>query len=439
MIRDVLKQKLADALVARPPDSTARDVRLPAIPRKALAVVGMRRVGKSTLLWQQLSARLKAAVPRDQLALLNFEDERLSGIAATDLSWLWDEYCRLVPSARDGRSCLFLDEIQVVPGWETFVRRLIDTEPVEIFISGSSARLLSRELATVMRGRAMEICLYPFSFREFLRHHAQPAPPDPRSITSADRSELERHFREFLRTGGFPEAQGLAVADRIQLLQGYVQTTVLRDVAERYQVSNLHALRLLARQLLSQPAALFSVQKVFQDFRSQGVAVGKDTLHQMLGYLEDAFLVATVPIEAASERKRQVNPRKAYPVDPGLIAAFDRSGRANTGQTLETAVLVELLRRRAEIAYVRTPRGFEVDFLARYPDGRRELIQVCADPADAATRQREFRALADAALAYPETPARLLTLNQELLPAAPPGVLVQPAYEWLLTPPPARA
>ncbi|MGO8677557.1 MAG: ATP-binding protein [Limisphaerales bacterium] len=431
----MLKQKLADALVARPPDSTVRDVRLPAIPRKALAVVGMRRVGKSTLLWQQLSARLKAAVPRDQLALLSFEDERLSGIAATDLSWLWDEYCRLVPSARDGRSCLFLDEIQVVPGWETFVRRLIDTEPIEIFLSGWSASLLSRELATAMRGRAMEICLYPFSFREYLRHHGQPAPPDPRLITSADRSELERHFREFLRTGGFPEAQGLATADRIQLLQGYVQTTVLRDVAERYQVSNLHALRLLARQLLSQPAALFSVQKVFQDFRSQGVAVGKDTLHQMLGYLEDAFLVATVPIEAASERKRQVNPRKAYPVDPGLIAAFDRTGRANTGQNLETAVLVELLRRRAEIAYVRTPQGFEVDFLARYPDGRRELIQVCADLADTAMGEREFRALADAALAHPETPARLLTLNQELLPAAPPGVLVQPAYEWLLTPP----
>jgi len=436
MMRDVLKQKLADALVAQPPNSTAREVRLPAVARKALAVVGMRRVGKSTLLWQQLAARLQAAVPRNQLALLNFEDERLAGIVATDLSWLWDEYCRLVPSARDGRSCLFLDEIQVVPGWETFVRRLLDTEPVQVFLSGSSARLLSRELATAMRGRALEVCLYPFSFGEYLRHHGQTPPTDPQFITSADRSELERHFLEYLQTGGFPEAQGLAVADRIQLLQGYVQTTVFRDVAERYQVSNLHALRMLARQLLSQPAALFSVQKVFQDFRSQGVAVAKDSLHQMLGYLEDAFLVATVPIEAASERKRQVNPRKAYPVDPGLIAAFDRSGRANTGHTLETAVLVELLRRRAEIAYVRTPRGFEVDFLARYPEGRRELIQVCAELADATVREREFRALADAAAAHPKTPARLLTLHQELLLTAPPsGVQVRPAYEWLLTPP----
>lgn len=436
MIRDVLKQKLADALVAQPPGSTQRDVHLPAVPHKALAVVGMRRVGKSTLLWQQLSARLQTGTPRDQLALLNFEDERLAGITAADLSWLWDEYCRVVPAARDGRSCLFLDEIQVVPGWETFVRRLLDTEPVDILFSGSSARLLSRELATAMRGRALEVCLYPFSFGEYLRHRGQTPPADPHFITSADRSEIERCFQEYLQVGGFPEAQGLAAADRIQLLQGYVQTAVFRDVAERYKVSNLHALRLLVRQLLSQPAGLFSVQKVFLGFRSQGVAVAKDSLHQMLAHLEDAFLIATVPIEAASERKRQVNPRKAYPVDPGLIPAFDRSGRANIGHALETAVLVELLRRRAEVAYVRTPAGFEVDFLARYPDGSRELLQVCADLADDAVREREFRALADVVAAHPKVPARVLTLHRELAFVEPPsGVQVLPAYEWLLVPP----
>ncbi len=158
----------------------------------------------------------------------------------------------------------------------------------------------------------------------------------------------------------------------------------------------------------------------------------------MLGYLEDAFLVATVPIEAGSERKRQVNPRKAYPVDPGLIPAFDRSGRVNVGHTLETTVLVELLRRRAEVAYDRTPQGFEVDFLARYLDGSRELIQVCAGLSDADAREREFRALADAASGHPNTPARLLTLDRELLPSAPPAeIQVQPVYEWLLAQPAA--
>lgn len=438
MTLEVLRQKLANALDANPPDSVLREVRLPVMPHKALAIVGMRRVGKSTLLWQQLMARRQAGVPRNQLALLNFEDERLSGIAATDLSWLWDEFCRLVPAARDGRSCLFLDEIQVVPGWETFVRRLLDSEPVEVFLSGSSARLLSRELATAMRGRSLAVSLYPFNFGEFLRFHGHGLPAEPQLIASPERSQLERQFLEFLQTGGFPEAQRMILADRIQLLQDYVQAVVFRDVAERHAVSNLHALRLLTRQLLSHPAALFSVQKVFQDFRSQGVSVAKDSLHQMLGHLEDAFLVITVPIATTSERKRQVNPRKAYPVDAGIIPAFDRSGRANLGHALETCVLIELMRRRAEVAYVRTSQGLEVDFLARYLDGRQELIQVCADLADPAVRAREYRALQDAAGEYPQASARLLTLHQELLQDAPPtGITIQPAYEWLINPPAA--
>ena len=436
MIRDVLRQKLADALAVGPPQLTRREVRLPAVPRKALAVVGMRRAGKSTFLWQCLADRLAAGVPRHQLALINFEDERLGGIAATDLTWLLEEFFRLVPAARDARSALFLDEIQVVPGWETFVRRVLDSEPLEIFLSGSSAKLLSRELATSLRGRALEVPLYPFSFREYLAHHDHPIPAQPALLTSAQRTQVERHFRAYLATGGFPEAQGVPDRDRIPLLQGYVQTAVFRDVAERFQVSNLLALRLLVRQLLSQPASLFSVQKVFQDFRSQGVAVSKDSLHQFLGHLEDAFLVTTVPIATNSERQRQVNPRKAYPVDPGLLPAFDRSGRANSGHALETAVLVELRRRQAEVAYVRTSDGYEVDFLARLPDGSSELIQVCAELSDPAVREREFRALQDAASTHRRARRRLLTLHREPLPDAPPaGVEVLPAYEWLLTPP----
>ena len=433
MIRDVLRQKLADALAIVPPKLTRREVRLPAVPRKALAVVGMRRAGKSTFLWQCLADRLTAGVPRNQLALINFEDERLGGIAATDLTWLLEEFFRLVPAARDARSALFLDEIQVVPGWETFVRRVLDSEPLEIFLSGSSAKLLSRELASSLRGRALEAPLYPFSFREYLAHHDQTIPARPALLTSAQRTQVERHFRAYLATGGFPEAQGVPDRDRIPLLQGYVQTAVFRDVAERFQVSNLLALRLLVRQLLSQPAGLFSVQKVFQDFRSQGVAVSKDSLHQFLGHLEDAFLVTTVPIATHSERQRQVNPRKAYPVDPGLIPAFDRSGRANSGYALETAVLVELRRRQAEVAYVRTSEGYEVDFLARLPDGSSELIQVCAELSDPAVREREFRALKDAASIHRRARRRLLTLHREPLPEAPPaGIEVMPAYEWLL-------
>ena len=131
-----------------------------------------------------------------------------------------------------------------------------------------------------------------------------------------------------------------------------------------------------------------------------------------------------------------VNPRKAYPVDAGLIPVFDRSGRGNVGHAFETAVLIELERRRCTVSYVRTVDGHEVDFLARGAEGQIDLIQVCADASDPATAERELRALLQAGRVYPKARKRLLTLTRDGAPAsAPPGVIVQPAYEWMLETP----
>ena len=132
--------------------------------------------------------------------------------------------------------------------------------------------------------------------------------------------------------------------DRAALLTGYVDVVVLRDVIERHAVTNPLALRWMQRQLLANPGGRFSVQKQYDTLRSQGVRVGKDTLHAYLGYLEDAFLVRTVSLHSASERRRMVHARKAYPVDPGLIELFATSGRSHAGRALETVVLLELER-----------------------------------------------------------------------------------------------
>jgi predicted AAA+ superfamily ATPase len=433
-MREVLSQMISDSLGAPVPPHTRRDVRLPAVPGKAMAVIGMRRSGKTTFLWQCLAERLAAGTPREALLCLNFEDERLVGLQATDLQWIVEEYFRLWPQFRETRRVtLFLDEIQVAAGWETFARRLIDTEQVDLFLSGSSARLLSREVATSMRGRAMEVLVHPFSFRETLRHAgAEPAKPW-RQLTKAARSDLDRRLQSYLIAGGFPEAQGLAISDRVPLLRSYVDVAVLRDVIDRHKVSNPLALRWMQRHLLANPAAPFSVQKFHDALRSQGVPVSKDSLHAYLGYLEDSFLVRTVSMHTASERQRMVNPRKAYPVDPGLIPVYERTGRANLGPALETAVLVELERRGLDRAYVRTKEGYEVDFIARSPAGSWTLLQVCADISDPATRERETRAIVAAATQYPEATPLLLTLDS----VAPSPELTSPlqwrsAAAWLL-------
>jgi hypothetical protein len=188
------------------------------------------------------------------------------------------------------------------------------------------------------------------------------------------------------------------------------------------------------RHLLGSAGSPFSVEKFHRTLKSQGIAISRDTLHQLLAHLDDCFLVRTVWMESDSERQRMVNPRKMYPVDTGLIALFDRTGRANVGHALETAVLVELERRRWEVTYVRTVEGHEVDFLAREPGGGMHLIQVAADASDPATAARELRALAEAGRRFTRARRWLLTLTRDAAPAEiPDDVTVWPAYQWMLT------
>jgi len=178
---------------------------------------------------------------------------------------------------------------------------------------------------------------------------------------------------------------------------------------------------------------MFSVEKFHAALRSQGLSIARDTVHQLLAHLGDCFLVRTVWLESRSERRRMVNPRKAYPVDPGLMRVYQRGEEADIGHALETAVLIELERRGAAVTYVRTRDDHEVDFLARYAGGASELIQVCADPSGEAATERELRALVEAGRGYPKARKRLLTLTQDRLPSsAPRGVAVEPAYGWLL-------
>jgi predicted AAA+ superfamily ATPase len=406
-MHDILRQKIIDSLAAKAPAYTRRDVRLPRIPKKAIAVIGPRRAGKTTFLWQVLTERHAQGFDRNALVYFNFEDERLADISSSDLPILLEEYFRLYPEKRDRQKVIFfLDEIQLVPGWEAFARRLLDTEKIELFISGSSAKLLSREVATSMRGRGMEALVFPFSFREFLRQKGMEPEAHPDRLSKAKRSSLEKKLSEYLVSGGFPETGYADTRDRFDLLRGYVDTMLLRDVIERYSVSHPVALRWMVRQLLGNAGGTFSINK---------------------------FLVRTVSIAAESERRRMVNPRKAYPIDPGLIPVFDRSGKTNLGHTLETVIALEMERAGTELSYVRNESGSEVDFLARHYDGRQELIQICVDLDSVTTRSREIRALTEAAVKYPQAELHIIAINTDIAHDVPKPIQLHAASTWLLS------
>lgn len=436
-LHPVLEEKLNAALV---PDAdfelSRRDARLPAIQGKVHAVIGMRHTGKTTFL-RQLLAERRAALPPERAIYLSLDDDRLAGLEPDQLGFLLEEFFRRFPALRGAATVhWFLDEIQLVPGWERFARRVLDSERIELVVAGSSARMLWREVHTSLRGRGMATMIRPFGFREYLRHRGHEPTSEPRRWRPAERSLVEKHFREFLVAGGFPEAQGLPATLRLTLLQGYVDTVLFRDVVERHAVTQVAALRWLVRQCLRNPAGSFSVHRLHRDLKAQGLGVAKDALHALLGHLIDAFLLSAVPLATESERQRNSNPRKLYPADPGLIRAFDASGRANLGHALETAVLNELERRNAEVGYVKTADGREVDFLARLPAAGEELIQVCADPTAPGAFERELNALDAAAMEHPRARRRLLVLDRDALARVrAPRVKIEPAYEWLLADP----
>ena len=434
-LKHVFAEQLSESEHKPLPSFTARSVSPPVrFPGKVTSVIGMRRAGKTTFLHQLRSESVKRGLPLRRSPYISFEDEQLAGLRAEQLGLLVDEYHRRSPDPDRGRPVAWhFDEIQLVPGWERFVRRLLDSGQTEIAVTGSSAAILSSEIAASLRGRAWQVLIHPFTFEEVLRHQGRAVPAEPALMRSRERLSLEHAFLDWLQVGGYPEAQGLDPSTRTRILRDYVDVAMFRDVVERHQVSNVAGLRWLVRHLLGNAGSRFSVEKFYAALKSQGIAIAKDTVHQILGYLEDCFLVRLVWIESGSERQRMVNPRKSYPVDMGLIPVFDRTGRTNLGHALETAVLLELERRNFRVTYVRTAEGYEVDFLARSDSGESELIQVCADLSESGTFIREFRALDAAGRQFPQARKRLLTLTRSDIPEeAPADVEVQTAYEWFL-------
>ncbi|TLM97814.1 MAG: ATP-binding protein, partial [Actinobacteria bacterium] len=351
-------------------------------------------------------------------------------------------FYRQSPAARERGAHVFLDEIQVVDGWERFARRVLDTERVHLTITGSSARMLSTEVATEFRGRGLAVEVLPFSAAERARALGPAVNGDAWPPGAALRSSLAAAFGEYLACGGFPSTLRMNEYDRIQSLQGFVETVVLRDVAERHSATNLSALRALVEAAFAANAGPFSVSRLHGMLRSRGHAVTKATLLTYLDHVTDAYLLFLLPLRTRSARQRAVNPRKVYAIDPGLAAAVTRAGASNLGARFENAVYLELRHRLGgmtgtALTYYRTADGLEVDFAVDLPsgDGTPLLYQVCADPSEPETMAREMRALEGAMRETGASAATLLTVDAEGEYDVRAGrVDIVPAWRWFYDP-----
>jgi predicted AAA+ superfamily ATPase len=400
------------------------------LPRKALAVIGIRRCGKTTYLRQIWDTLLRQKKGRpDQLLYVNFFDERLFGLRVSQLRELLDAYYELHPQM-DARATLsfFLDEIQTVPGWELFVDRLLRAGH-QVFLSGSSSTLLSRELASAMRGRSLSIELFPFGFKEILKSEKQEwRHPGPR-----DRAVMRARFRTYLQQGGFPETLDVSPPVRRRLLQDYVDTVLLRDIIERHNPSDPSAMTHLSHLLMNQAGALYTLNKTCERLKAQGLKVNKPEISQALDWFHDSYLYFSVPILSQSVQAQVVNPKKIYCIDTGMVFHHSVGLSDQWGVLLENAVFLHLRRRAESIFYYKDSHQREVDFVVPGKGRSHTLIQVSVSIKSPKTRERETQALlsAMADLSIPE--ATLITLDEEEeIRTAGKRIHVRPAWSFLL-------
>ena len=428
---DTLQEIILNGQEAEYDAGVPRRIDMRSVSNKATVCMGVRRSGKSTLMFQVVRCLLKGGVPRQNILFLNFFDDRLHGLRQEGLGIIPEAYFSLYPEKKNTDTVYcFFDEIQAVPGWEPFVDRLMRTEKCEVYITGSSSRMLSREIATQMRGRALSHELFPFSFREFLDYKALEAAA-PRS--TRQRLLIQQAFEEYMETGGFPEVAGLDQRLRIRTHQEYFNAMLFRDLIERHNIPHPRAVSDLAHRLMDNIGSRYSINKLTGYLKSLGHKAPKDAVGDYLEWFEDAYVFFTVRIFDASRTRANLNPKKVYGIDHALATSVGPGILRNTGHLLENAIFLALRRITPNISYVRTRDGREVDFVARIPHAPPLLVQVCESMEHPQTREREIRALDEAMASLDLSRGVIVTRReQEQIQVEAGTIEAIPAWRFLL-------
>lgn len=398
--------------------------------RKAFVLIGMRRCGKTWSLYQHMHDLMEKGIQKKQLLYLNFEDERLIDMTVKDFQTILDVYFELYPECDGKKLFFFFDEIQEVPDWEKFVRRLLDKEEMQIYISGSSAKMLSTEIATSLRGRTLAKEIFPYSFSEYL---IRAKCEMPKHLSTKQQAAMRAYVNDYLQRGGFPETFDMDQALLIETIQNYLEVVIYRDIVQRHKVTNIAALRRLLLFCLQNPGSYLSVNKMYKSLKSLGFAIGKDALYDFMHYFEDAYAFFAVPLYTLSKRQEDIHPKKIFPIDPGLITAFTLNQQMTAASRLETTVFLHLRRQHENLCYFITNDGSEIDLVPVVHGVPQGLYQASVTLKEPSTRNREIRALQAAMPQLQQTEGWIITLDEEEEIDLPEGkIWVMPLWKWLV-------
>lgn len=372
---------------------------LPAlVPDYALIISGIRRCGKSTLLTQLSAERYE---PKEVLSL-NFDTPLLYGFEFSDFR-IVDE----VISEHKECKALFFDEMQIVDGWEVYVRGKLD-EGFYVIVTGSNASMLSRELGTKLTGRHITKELFPFSYAEYCGFK--------------NKEIGEESLQEYLHEGGFPQYLQLQNSD---VLTDLVNDIVYRDIAVRYNIRDEHSLKSLLAYLVGNVGNLVSASKLKQIFGMKSTS----TVSDYFSYFEQTYLISFIPKFSYSYKAQLMNPKKVYCIDNGVVSVTSPSFTRDEGRRLENMVFAELRRRHSELYYYNESQK-ECDFIVVSGSTPQLAIQVCYN-LTAENRKREVDGLLDALSFFKMSHGLILTYNQhDKFLTGDKTIEVLPAFEY---------
>ena len=386
----ILKEIILDFHSETLETGVKRHLQYDIVKGKAFVCIGVRRCGKSTLLYQIIESLEIQGVNRENIVYINFFDDRLTEIKYGKLSLIMEAYYSIYPEKKGTEDVYcFFDEIQEAENWEPFVERIMRTEKCTVFISGSSAKMLSREIATQMRGRSLAWELFPFSFKEF----ADFKQVDYHKLSSKNRLLLNKCFNEYFQKGGFPEVRDLTDRLRINVHQEYYKTILHRDVIERFNAIHPQAVLHAGYRLISSSACLYSINRVTEYLKSFGYKISKGFVSACIDWFQDVYFLHSVKLFTPSVNKQNVNSKKVYCIDHSLVTSVSPGILANRGHLLENMIFVHLRQRTEDLYYYRTKKGQEIDFIWLGDQNTINLVQVALTLNDPQTEKREISSM----------------------------------------------
>ena len=426
--KEQIKQIIRDFHLSGDFDVKPRTLQPPLDTQKIITLVGVRRCGKTSILYDRINT-LSQTMDKTKILFLNFEDERLD-LQVDELDLVLQSYRELYPEHRLEECYFFFDEIQNIDGWEKFIRRVYDTVSKHIFITGSNSKLLSTDIATSLRGRTLSYEVFPLSFAEYLAFKDIAV-----DVYSSKSLAFVKHAQEtFLRDGAFPETLFLEKQYIIPTLQEYFNVMLYKDLAERYNITNIVALKFFLKRVIASSTKQISINKIYNELKSSGIKIGKNTLYDFLDYVQNIYLSLTLHRYDPSLANKELGEKKVYSIDIGLNNATEFKFSDDIGKSLENAVFLEIRRGKRDVFYYRDAKS-ECDFVIKENNKIAQAIQVAYDISNADTKKRELKGLISACKKFHLDRGVIVTYDSED-EFMEEGIMIEviPFYKWVLSP-----